>query len=369
MGDPQQGFDFDYVGFDEEMPNPAHYSEAHRGLTRLAGKSEQHRPKGVWAATSQVNNPELAELRDKSELDPESDFVRRFTFLVEQNPYVSPAARLEMLEGFSEEEKLTRYYGIPSLTTRHVYSAYNPMENSEDGGGHGCEPYAIDPKLDCRYVVIDPSITRTAVLFVAIDPLEQYLTIYDGFELSRATARTCAFHILERQQGVKFEAIVFDQQMGKESHSSRGELVTVAGEYSAAMKEVGVQVRRYGSLQHYFIPGSNNVEARTLALQTAMEVRGSGPFEGTCRLRVMRGIVPALDKEIRRAATDPKNPKKRFRNPQIACDFLDDLEYAAAGDLGYHAPEITQKIDAPPNAYQMFRQSQARQRRRNLMRA
>jgi hypothetical protein len=285
LGTPEQGAHYNLVQFDEEMPNPEFYVEAHRGLTRLH-ETWQQRPKAIWSATSQVANVELAELRDRAEREPDSDFVRRFTFLIEDNPYVSPEAKREFKEGLSEEDQLTRYHGIPSSQVRRIYPKYNPMGNSEDGTGHGCEPFDIDPTQYTRYVIVDPSVRHCATLFVAVDPLEQYATIYDGFDLSGATSTLWAAEVKEREKGHKFELIIFDQQMGKESQIGR-EKTTVAREYFKSVVEAGIQIRQQGPLQGFF-PGCNDVDARTQSLLRLMEVRGSGPFEGTSKLRVTR---------------------------------------------------------------------------------
>jgi hypothetical protein len=363
-GDPELGSHYSFVRFDEEMPSTEFYTEAHRGLTRLH-ETIKHRPKGIWSATSQVSNVDLGELRDKALAEPESDFVRQFVFLIEDNPYFTPEARAEFLQGLREEERATRYHGIPASHVRRIYGTYNPMGDSENGSGHGCEPFEIDPRVFARYVILDPAINHCTTLFIAIDPDEQYLTVYDGFDVTGMTAREWAAKVKERQNGVKFEARVIDQQMGSCKLQGR-EIHTVAHEYSEALKELDVQFRRLGQMEG-FIPGSNDVDARTLALQSKMEVRGSGAFAGTSELRVMRGILPELDKQIRRAQTDPKNPTKRLKNLKVPQDFLDDLEYAAAGSLSYFTPEVEEIVEEKKiTAFDVFvsKQSKRREQRR-----
>ncbi len=362
-GKPPQGDHINHGHFDEEMPDAEFYKETHRGLTRNQSESIQHRPKGIWSATSQVANIELAELRDRADADPESDLARRFVFTIENNPYFSPEARKEFFDGLSEEDRETRYRGIPATQVRRLYATYNPMGDSDNGSGHGCEPFEIDPKVFCRYVIVDPALNHCATLFVAIDSEEKYLTVYDGFELPKgSTGRDWAAEVKKRQQGVKFEYPVIDQQMGREGLIAR-ETTTVAKEYAASLKEAGVQFRQRGRLEGFF-PGSNDVCARVETLRSLMEVRGDGPFEGTCRLRVMRGIVPELDKQLRRAQTDPKNPEKPYKNPRVPQDFRDTLEYAAAANLGYHPPQVEEKEDEKPNPYQLFLRREQRRKAR-----
>lgn len=319
-GKPDQGRHYNLVALDEEMPDGEIYKEAHRGMTRLH-ESKKRRPKGIWSATSQISNNELADLRDKADADPESDFVRRFNFTIDKNPYVPREAKEEFKAGLSGEDLQTRYYGIASMETRRIYPKYEPNGDAELGTGHGCEPFPIDPLQYTRYIILDPSVTHCATLLIAIDRNEQYKTVYDGFDINGATARMWAKELKERENGVKFECCYIDSHFGKQTPSIREE-TTVAREYFEAMKEVGIQLRQYGPFNGFF-PACDNREARIMALNTAMEVRGGGPFEGTCELRVMRGIVPELDKQIRRAQTDPKNPKKWLKNPKIPMDFCE----------------------------------------------
>ena len=335
-GEPDQGKHYSLVRFDEEMNNPVFYAEAHRGMTRTY-ETERHRPKGIWSATSQVANVELAELRDKATADPDSDFVQQFSFTIDANPYIPRSAKNDFKAGLSEEDIQTRYYGFASSETRRMYKRYNAMGNSDDGTGHGCEPFQVDLLKFTRYVFLDPSVTHCATLVIAIDELEQYKTVIGGFDIQGATARMWAKELKEREDGMMFECCFIDERMGNESLAAR-EKTTVAKEYAAAFKEIGLQFRQHGSLEGFF-PACADREARIIALNSAMEVRGSGPFEGTCQLRVFRGVLPELDKQIRRAQTDPKNPKKWLKNPKIPQDFLEDLEYAAAANLRYTEPK------------------------------
>jgi hypothetical protein len=286
-------------------------------------------------------------------------------FLIEANPYFTPEARAQFRMGLREDEIQTRYDGIPASQVRRIYPTYNPMGDSANGSGHGCEPFEIDPREYARYVVLDPAINHCTTLFVAIDPDEQYLTVYDGFEASGMTPREWAAQVKQRQNGVKFEARVVDQQMGS-TRVQDNDMTTVAYKYSDALKELDVQFRRLGPMEGFF-RGSNDVDARTLTLQSYMEVRGSGPFAGTSKLRVMRGMFPDLDKQIRRAQTDPKNPTKRLKNPKVPQDWLDVAEYAAAGNLAYFTPEAEEVVvEKKLNAYEVLKARKARRHTKAL---
>jgi hypothetical protein len=351
--DPEQGEHYHIALIEEESENPEVFKEIHRGLTRLDEPVEQ-RPKGIWAATAQVANPDLTELRTKAEADPESDFCRRFVFTIDDNPYVPADAKREFFDGLSDEERQTRYYGVPVSQVRRVYSAYRPQGNAIDGSGHGCEPFDVDPKLYCRYVIIDPGSTRCAVLFAAIDPNEQFLTFYDGGALAPSTPKRVGELIKAREHGMRFEAAIMDGTRGWETLDARTK-TTVAKEYSEEFKAQGIAFRQYGPMCGFF-PATNNLDARTQAMLRAMENRGYGPFIGTPRLRVFRGAIPALDREIYAALTDPKHPGQRQKigtgSSKTICDLLDTAEYACGGSLAYRRPEPADKPREVNPAYE-----------------
>ena len=333
---PDQGDHYNLVWNDEEMEKEAWYTEEVRGLTGLA-EIPEHTPRGFWTATSQVANPAVRSLRTRAK-DGDDD-VARFSMIVDQNPYVSAKERQVLYNSFlTEEDRQTRYYGVPAEMLRHIYPTYDPM------GIHGCDPFEIDNSLWARFVVIDPSTQRCAILFGAVDPDEKYVWIYDVIDLRRATREQVAQEIRAHQGSHKFEAIVFDCRAGdqKSFNASR----TVAAKFWAALEEAGVETRIHGP--HYgFIPSMADVEARTMALQSMLAIRDSGPFRGTSRLQVMRGkLPPAFDKEIREARTE-FDPKRSHKRVKAQCDMLDCLEYFAAYDPHYAVPELVDKQREP----------------------
>ena len=104
--------------------------------------------------------------------------------------------------------------------------------------------------------------------------------------------------------------------------------------------DAGISIRRQASVPHMggFFPGSANVEARQQHLLKWMDVRGYGPFIGTAKLQVMRGVIPELDQQIKRAHIDPKTGKRASDSKVGAHDILDCLEYGASFEPDYHEP-------------------------------
>ena len=333
-GEPEQGQHWNLVWFDEEMTNPEFYKEAHRGLTKLAHETELQKPRALWSATSQVSNPELAELREKADKDPGSRFVKRFTFYIKDNPYINEEDRAIFKEGLSEDDVATRYEGIPASTYRRIYPSYSPM------GPHGVEPFDI-PNDWCIWAITDPGRVRCATIFDAIDPDQAFHTIYAGFEVRHSDAHEWAKAVKdhETKMGRRIQGIIFDQQRGKQTQDSLYSQ-TVAEQYWVALLQAGVTPVSCGNVKGMggFWPGLNNVEARERALINMLAVRTDGPFEGTSRIRTVRGAVPLLDKQIVQAHTDPKNPEKRYKDKSQPSDYCECLEYCAAFNPTYNLP-------------------------------
>ena len=333
---PDQGDHYNYVQNDEEMERSDWYMEEIRGLTGLS-ETPKHTPRLVWTATSQVANPAFAELREKA-LAQVPGFAR-FVFLIKDNPYVPEAEKKAFFDALPENERDCRYHGIPAISGRRIYGTYDPS------GIHGCEPFEI-PADWARYAIVDPGTGFCATLLVAIDPDEEHAWVYGGFVLNNAAATQWAYALQEREKGFAFEAIVMDERAGKQKSFNAAE--STAERFANALATAGIQPRTTGSMFGFF-PGTSDVKTRTIALREWMTIRPEGPHKGTPVLQVMKGVLPELDKQIKSAISDRKDPEKRAKYDGLMCDLLDDLEYAAAAKLRYYEPTpIDQLSDISP---------------------
>ncbi len=331
-GDPPQGDHYHFGWIDEQLMNELFYTELLRGITQIS-EPDQHKPKAIWSATSQTVNPQLLDLREKSDAD--SKHVRAFKTTISQNPYFSDEATEAFFNGLSEDERQVRFYGEYAIASLRVYKRFEP------NGVHGCEPFEVPPEF-CRYVVLDPGHQSLGSIFFAVDPKEQHAYVYDAFILSgkESSAQSWAHEVKLRQGDMRFEAFSIDQQAGQ-GHGM-GAKVTIAQYYADALEEIDVQPRLRGPM-HGFYLSCNHIETRTQALLAWMAIRGAKAFKGTAKLQIMKGTHPTLDKQIARAHADPKNPRKRAKNRRIPDDLLDCLEYAAAWDPPYVEPEPLDK--------------------------
>jgi hypothetical protein len=351
---PDQGDHYNVAVNDEEMERPDWYYEQVRGLVGMAHEGGEYPPRLIWDGTAQVHNPEFANLREKA-LANAPGFAS-FFFLIDNNPYVPDEEKAAFLSALPEGEAETRYYGIPSHSQVAAYPAYDP------NGIHGCEPFDI-PTDWTRYAVIDPGTGRCGLLLLAVDPDEEHVWVYAARVFRNSTARRVAQTLKELEGEIRFEAFYIDSRAGSQ-HSLNAEESTAA-RFADAFRQVGLKARIPGSMQG-FSRGNPNVEARTLALRAWLEPRLSGPFQGTPVLQVMRGVSPALDRQIQAARCDPDNPQKRAKEGD--CDLLDTLEYAAAGHLCYHEPEPSNYVPIP-YALQEFRRQTRNETPRSRMAA
>ena len=345
---PAQGDHYHFVWLDEEMVHSGHYYEALRGLVPL-GEKRGWLPKGIWTATSQEGNTELMGLIERSEEGAKA--AELFNFLVVDNPYVSAEGRELWASLLPEEEREVRIEGKSALAGRRAYPMF-------DVSIHTCEPFEI-PADWTRYVFLDPGRQHCGTIFVAVDPDEKHWWIYDGFDLRHSDAQVWAQHVRERDTGNKFEAIICDQRMGRETPPGSGD--TVAETYWNALEEAGVSTRLRGSSRGLagFLPGSDVVLAREEALVRALRTRVDGPFVGTSKFQLFKGRLPILERQIRNAAYDRKRPDKRAKYEE---DVLVVTEYCAAYDPYYWPPEANDTETVNP-AYASFQEKIDRQQR------
>ena len=205
-GNPPLGDHYNLVHFDEQLENELFYDEANRGLVQLVSDG-MYAPKGFWSATSQTTNIQLDELRTAAEAGV--SYVTAFKTTIDLNPYVTDVAKAEFYESLDEDERAVRYYGKSAISRRRIYGIYDPQ------GIHGCEPFAIPPTW-CRFLALDPGTDHCATTFYAVDPQDQYVFLYDAFDLRNAYSDDWAVAVKRLQCETRFEAWVIDQQIGQQ---------------------------------------------------------------------------------------------------------------------------------------------------------
>ena len=347
---PPQGDHYNFALIDEELINGLFLTEIQRGLVALDEPPHQ-RPRGVWSATAQTTNPELLEMREQA--DGGAENIHAFKALIKDNCYVPEEEKQAFFDSLSEEDRRVRYYGEYALAGMRCYSTFDPQ------GVHGFEPMEIPPNW-CRYIILDPGHRHCGTLFVAVDPQEKHVWVYDGFDLRKGDPASWAARIATRDE--QFEAAVIDAKAGKQKQM--GAAVTVARSYKQALDDAGVSFRQLGPMDG-FLPGSDDQPARQVALQTYLTVRQHGPFAGTPKLLVARGRLPELESQIRHAHMDMRDPNKRSKPSWDRWheDLVVCAEYLAAHNPRYFEP-ATEDPEEDDGTWQAFQDAQRHMSRR-----
>ena len=316
---PPQGDTYNYGWVDEHIDNSEFILQMSRGFVDRSGV-------GVWSACPERSCLELEAFRDR--FDGGDPRVHASTFLIDDNPYYTDEDKQSFFDDLrTDEERAVRYYGGYRTRGRRVYAhIYDAM------GPQSCEPLKI-PDNYAHYAIVDPGHQYCGTLLLAIDPEEKHVYVYDGWVLNAVDALMWAEELAERCDGVKLEAIVMDQQMGRQT--GVGVSHTVAEYFWRALEQTKMTPRQQGPLSG-FMAGSKDIQAREQALLGWMRVRETGPFEGTCKLQTLRGQVPEMETQIKRAQYDRKGDKRmKFVG---ADELVQCAEYAAAFDPKYVAP-------------------------------
>ena len=352
-GKPQKGEHYNLVLFDEQLHNEQFYIEARRGSVALM--SDTHVPRLWWNATPQITNLQLQELVEAAETGDRD--AAAFLFLIVNNPYVPEAEKQSFYNDLSEDERLTRWEGKFALSGQRVYPTFNVY------GVHGQEAFAIPPNWT-RYFTVDPGTKYCATLFYAVDPEEQHVWVYDEVVINASNLPAWSAEVKNRQTDYAYEAAVMDNRAGIQ-HQMGLSTKTTAAEYFAALREAGVVVRTLGPMDG-FHPGMPNIAARETTVRRSLEIRGTGPFEGTPKLQVFRGCCPKLEQEIKYAHYDLRTGKRSTRVPQ---DVVTTLEYTMSYRPGYHEPRLPNssvKRETPGKAMaEKMEKRRKKQRRRS----
>lgn len=327
-GRPPRGRQIHLVYLDEDIQH------TNAWVNELIPRLVKHGGSLIWAATHQEGGPELYEMTEKA--DAGSEHIDAFRLRIIDNPFISDEQREFFLNTLTtEEDVMVRYHGESAVVGRKLYRDYSP------NGIHGCEPFPFPITTWCRYVFLDPGAQRCAALIVAVDPEERHCWVIDGIDIRQGDATRMAAEIKSRENGVRYEAIIIDQQAGKQTPMGHDARDRTAPYYWRALAAAGVIPRVQGPIAGFF-PSCNDVHAREEALKAWLQIRGTGPFAGTPVLQVVRGAIPELDRQI--SLAQYVTHKRRLDKTE---DLLDCLEYAAAYNPTFQRPDPVRVPSVP----------------------
>lgn len=329
-GDPPQGFPADRVHIDEDLNNEQWVPEMQARLADRKGRF-------TWSAMPHSKNEALIGLNERAERAENSGDtkdIKRFVLRFLDNPHIDSDEKRKMIERWAalgEDVLRQRSEGEFMTDSMLVYPSFNMSVhgyNREELTGNQV------PADWCRYAIIDPGHSVTAVLFAAIPPTGGMLLCYDELYIRECNAIKFATEFEQKAKFQNFYAFLIDAHGGRLTDIGSGR--SPAEQYTEQLRERGISSQVTG---HSFIPGCDDVQAGLHAVRNMLYIRP----DGTSRLRFLRGAMPNLEREMKRykkkvqyvagttIVTDEPNKRGEFH-------LVDCLRYICAYNPIYHQP-------------------------------
>jgi hypothetical protein len=338
-GEPPQGFQADICWLDEDVSNEAWIGELQARLADRKGRF-------IWSAMPHSKNDALLGLCERAdratELGVENPIIKKFSLRFLDNPHIDQEEKQKNIERWSalgQDELRMRAEGEFTTESTLMYPTFNPsvhmVRRDQLPGG-------VVPDDWTRYVAIDPGHAVMATLFAAVPPDERFILIYDELYIRNCNALIWGEQFAEKVQHSVIYAAIMDMHGGALRDLGSGRLPHEL--YSEELKKRGVRFTLTG---HQFLPGSDDIPARTSLVRQMMHIRG----DGTTRLKFLDGSCPNLVREMKRyrKKTASVNGVVYVTDaPQTRGDVhaVQTLEYLCAHEPRYHMPP--QKPGADP---------------------
>jgi hypothetical protein len=330
-GEPPQGFQADLVWLDEDLNNERWVGEMQARLADRKGRF-------VWSAMPHSRNDALlglCERADKAEEDGIKDpIIKKFTLRFLDNAAIDPEEKLKNIERWAslgEDELRMRAEGEFTTQSTLMYPTFNASIHMMD---RSALPDGQIPPDWTRYVGIDPGHAVMATLFAAVPPDEKFLLIYDELYIRNCNALIWGEQFAAKANEQWIYAAIMDMHGGALRDLGSGRLPHEL--YSEELKKRGIKFAISG---HQFIPGSDDIPARTALVRQMFHVRG----DGTARLRILEGACPNLVRELKRyrkKTTTVNGTVYITDEPQTRGEVhaAQTLEYLCAYEPKYHTP-------------------------------
>lgn len=328
-GDPPQGFQANRVHIDEDLSNEQWVPEMQARLADRKGRF-------CWSAMPHSKNDALIGLNERAERAEETgnQDIKRYVLRFLDNPHIDANEKRKMLERWSAiGDDVLRQRSEGEFTTDSilVYPSFNMAIHGYDRDGFAA---GVVPADWCRYAVIDPGHAVTAVLFAAVPPDSSVTLLYDELYIRNCNAVIFGQEMQKKVTGTQFYAFLIDAHGARLTDIGSGK--SPQDQYTEQLSLLNIRSQATGAS---FIPGSDDVQAGLHAVRTALHIRP----DGTTRLRLLRGALPNLEREMKRykkkcnyiagttIVTDEPNKRGEFH-------LVDCLRYLCAYEPRYHAP-------------------------------
>lgn len=288
----KQGDACDLIWIDEDIAYAKHIKEYQMRLSDRKGKL-------IWSVWPHSANAALVDMSNRAEKhkDTSKPMVHETIIRFSDNPYIDPEEKEKTWDRLdSEEERRSRDYGefmfdlvrmydfdqakhcLFDLNTEKIKAA----QYADEFWNVFWTEHRKFPADWTRYLALDPSHTRTAVLigvvpppFITIDNKEvstdDVVFVEREIVLKRKTAEECAQTILEVTGDQRFEAFIIDCNMGRMTAVGFGK--TVKQQYTEAFAKMGLKSRM---TIHGFMDGMNETAARREFVRDRLRPLGGG---------------------------------------------------------------------------------------------
>ena len=333
-GEPPQGFQADLVHLDEDINNERWVGEMQARLADRKGRF-------VWSAMPHSKNDALLGLCERAEREVENNtpkpIIKKFVLRFLDNAHIDKEEKEKNIARWSalgQDELRMRAEGEFTTESSLMYPTFNQsvhvIPRSDFEGGQ------IPPEWT-RYVGIDPGHAVMATLFAAVPPDEKYVLIYDELYIRNCNALIWGEQFAQKCDGQGFRAFIMDMHGGALRDLGSGRLPHELYSEELRKRNIRSQVSNF-----QFIPGSDDIQARTALVRQALHIRG----DGTTKLKFLEGSCPNLIREIRRyrKKTTTVNgqvfvtDEPQTRGEVHACQVL---EYLCAYEPRYYPPPKT----------------------------
>lgn len=336
-GYPRNGIEVDVWWFDEEIENQKWLPETQARCLKRDGL-------GFWSFTPQAGTAQAYALHERVLAgDPDVD---EFLFLLDENPYISKAAKLALYNSlkYDPDELAVRYYGEYAIAGRKVYPMFDP-------NFHGVASFSV-PQDWMRFLVVDPGTTHPAIGFFGIPPGALKCHLFAELAPRNADAYKLAMAAKEIMGTDPYQFFLMDFKAG--AQRAPGRQNTTADHYEEEFMKAGLFSYETGS---GFFPASADTEGRELSLKRWMRRCEDGlPTWVYHREMCKQTEIQIKNRFYRKDAPNKRDTKGTY-------DLVDVVEYAAAffdDGLWYKPPKVNKELD--PNG-QMWRQWQLLKKR------
>lgn len=269
---PKQGEAVDLIWIDEDIQHPDHYIEWRYRLGLRSGSI-------LWSVWPHQENTALLDLLDAAEEQrgSENASVEEFQLISSENEWIPQDQRRLMLTELRDEEQIRRHdrgeivmnrlymydfsRDIHLLRKRKPGEIPQPPKTPRDVLETIYSNGSKFPRSWTRYLAIDPSHQRTAVLSFVVTP-EMFMDVEIGHRVvvewdviaQRAKASDLCKQLKPLMEGYDYEAFVMDQNKGRQTNTGEGR--TTFQVYEDAFEEIGLKSRRtkYGFYKGCNIP-------------------------------------------------------------------------------------------------------------------